>query len=76
MIVGGYDLHLYCRNELPISYSFARKGPCPAGHHEDGQDRAEFFGSNERQACVLARRAGWKFTGGNVLCPQCAKAKP
>jgi hypothetical protein len=67
MIVGGYELHLYCMkgddcpNTPPKASHWAGEGYC-----------GKFSGYNERAAKKGARRAGWVFVGGDVLCPTCA----
>lgn len=68
MIVGGYDLHLYCDtgNVEPDT----EKHP-PHGYEEG---RAQIYGRNEREAMATARAAGWTFkAGGFTYCPRCSR---
>lgn len=65
MILGSYDLVLYCR------YSSVSKnsGKFDASHY---QKHGEFGGSSQRDAKRQARKAGWVFSRGDVTCPKCA----
>jgi len=70
MIVGGYDLHLYCKNEtLPLVGSDAS---CLKGFHRYNEFPHEFYGRNEREVMKQARKRGWKFRDGDAICPRCA----
>lgn len=74
MIVGGYVLHLYCRNmdlrpgaddtcKMPPDYDLRR------AHHPAEYTHPE-TGSGAR---TLARLDGWRFTrDGDAECPWCA----
>lgn len=71
MIVGGYDLHLYCRHEdLPLHYDYLGRN-VPPGHHLADEFPHEFHGRNEREAMAKARRKGWRFRDGDAECPRC-----
>lgn len=68
MIVGGYDLHLYCDN-VP-------EGPwSPEEIHGFNEFPHTDFGSFETgaQARALARKKGWllNLAQGTALCPKC-----
>lgn len=75
MIVGGYDLHLYCDtgNTTPDA---AKGAPIVEVHgYLDGGFGA-FMDRNESRAKAKARRAGWTFkSGGFVYCPTCSRKK-
>lgn len=66
MIVGGYTLDLYCRNH-PTS-----GGSLHTSWGEEGV--AQFTGRSVSGCRGLARRAGWRFVAGDVLCPACVRA--
>lgn len=64
MIVGGYDLHLYCR------YTDCH----PAAYNPDVkvQSKAEFHGPNEAACRRQARARGWVFNNdSDVTCYHC-----
>jgi hypothetical protein len=72
MIVGGYDLHLYCDtgNTKPDCANMVEP------HTYDYQGSTEIAGHNERDAMKQAREHGWTFkAGGFVYCPRCSKAR-
>lgn len=65
MIVGGYDLHLYCRHEKLHAERDGKYG--------SKSGFAEFHGYNKNDAYGDARKAGWKFSNFDVTCPGCIK---
>lgn len=71
MIVGGYDLHLYC--ELVA----VRRGEAEdaLGHSYDEFPHM-FNGPNARNCYTQARRRGWLLQLGNgrAICPRCKQA--
>lgn len=70
MIIGAYTLNLYCVND-PVGGGEGCKNP-----HILMPDRTgEFVGQNERSARRRARRSGWRFTKGDVICPWCTGKK-
>lgn len=74
MIVGCYDLHLYCRNDLPKYYD---SGPVPIGYHAwDGQPD-QYTGATLAEAKAASKKRGWTWQrDGDVTCPLCnRKAK-
>lgn len=75
MIVGCYSLHLYCvYDELPTWYHHEHGDePVPFGFHAYREFPAEFDGRTEAECKRQARKRGWKFRDGDVLCPRCAK---
>ena len=69
MITGCYALHLYCRHSsvstgAPVTDTEIRR---------HGQGPAEFTGPTLRAARREARRLGWRFRGGDVVCPACVR---
>jgi hypothetical protein len=73
MIVGCYSLDLYCSIPRPqhlnqwIDIDDVRRGKFPM----------QFTGATERQCKAKARKQGWIFKGGDVICPDCAaRRKP
>ena len=64
MIVGGYDLHLYC--------DFA-------GPHGFRESRGQFSGCRKSDAIRAAKSDGWRFFGSGTSttakCPKCVKGK-
>lgn len=75
MIIGGYDLHLYCDtgNETPDT---AKSAPAVEAHGYLNGGFGEFHASNERMAKADAKAAGWTFKpGGFVYCPTCSRKK-
>lgn len=71
MIVGGYDLHLYCN--AGEEWRAAHPGEWDA-RHEGGGKAAEFSGSNRAEAIRAARARGWavNWKKGTAYCPACA----
>lgn len=63
MIVGGYDLQLYCDRESPAH-----------GYKEFPHQFSSEFGHRARRN---ARRAGWKLNlrDGTAICPKCSGKK-
>lgn len=75
MIIGGYDLHLYCDtgNEEPDTVN---RSTVPEIHGYIDGGTAQFNGHNEREAKAQARAVGWTFKpGGFVYCPRCSRRK-
>jgi hypothetical protein len=68
VIVGGYDLHLYCDNDPERPWA-------PGDLHHYGEFPHQNFGSFEHgwQARAMARRLGWflDLRRGRALCPKC-----
>lgn len=64
MIVGGYELHLYCEGR-----TCAELAPLGLGRK---RHPGQFGGRNERAARKEARAAGWRFKGGECYCKECA----
>lgn len=74
MIAGSYLLHLYCRHAPESDQPLAKPGEFDARHYGGP---AEFGNENtEADAKRSARKKGWKFSGGDVTCPTCAKNGP
>jgi hypothetical protein len=64
MIVGGYQLDLYCDTEPS----------CPHANKFTSV-QAQYVGQTERECLKQARKDGWKFKKDNTLCycPGCAR---
>lgn len=74
MIVGCYDMHLYCRNEDAETFEPLPGRTEPAGPwHRYAEFPHQFTGRNERECKAAARRRGWRFSSGDATCPRCAK---
>ena len=58
MIVGGYEMHLYCDFE-----------GCKAGEANAFPARAEFAGGRVGECRHVARKAGWQIKGDKAFCP-------
>ena len=72
MIVGCYDMHLYCRHEsLPFVYVMDYE-PCPKGHHRNDEFPHQYSGKTEADCKRQARAEGWKFSTGDATCPRCS----
>ena len=70
MIAKGYTMDLYCRNEgLPVWYGDA--ADTPKGHHPPNYS-GTYFGESRREVEGYARKGGWVFSEGDVICPYCA----
>ncbi len=66
MIVGCYTMDLYCANwhdKDPSTCVGVSPGYAP-----------QFTGQTEAQCKRQARKAGWKFSRWDAICPACAKA--
>lgn len=72
MIVGGYQLDLYCRFS-PVSLGADPDRPFDRRHY---RMLAQFCGDSRRETMRAARAAGWKFYKGDVTCPECVKDPP
>ena len=72
MIVGCYDMHLYCRHDRPVSY-VQEYQPVPLGHHRHGEFPHQFTGRTDADCRRKARASGWVFSNGDATCPRCAK---
>lgn len=75
MIVGGYDLHLYCDtgNDAPDTVNPAT---VPHLHGYLGGGQSEYAGHNEADCKRQAKKAGWHFARDDrVYCPKCNKSK-
>ena len=71
MILGAYDLDLYCK-KLAIP-----EGKVSDGVHYYDEFPAQFIGYDRKQSYAMARSKGWKFTrDGDCLCPKCSGKKP
>lgn len=72
MIVGGYDLHLYCEHEtLPHYFG---QGSVPKGYHAPSEFPHEFQGGSKAECNAAARKRGWTFRrDGTVVCPRCSR---
>ncbi len=79
MIVGGYDLHLYCDHPQHVGTPYTLSGMQFHMHSQVDQG-GEFFGYNERAAWQAAVAGGWtrrrlidadNRTTWVVLCPWC-----
>ena len=62
MIVGGYELHLYCDGD-----------GCTAGEFGRYPKQTEFTAEEGSKARSAARRKGWRLDlkNGTALCPSC-----
>lgn len=61
MIVGCYDMHLYCDHG----------GDPYGGACEHTEGPAEFTGKNQRECLSKARKRGWTYTlDGKAYCPE------
>jgi hypothetical protein len=76
MIVGCYSLHLYCANAERFAGALgaAPKPDTCLRPLAVRQGPAEFTGQTAKAARREARKAGWRFTRDDVLCPPCGKA--
>lgn len=73
MEVGGYSLHLYCDQTLPICYVGGSHQPVPDGYHEYGEFPHEFVGQTGAECKKMARDKGWTFhRDGKHSCPRCS----
>jgi hypothetical protein len=66
MIVSCYSMDLY-RVNIPTG----------VWKHDDmtyGYGTGQFIGRTEGECKGEARRKGWRFVGGDVICPHCVKA--
>lgn len=72
MIVGGYDLHLYCANGTMGDSS--RPSSCVVRETYSWEDGShQFAGPDKRDCMKQARAAGWRFRKGDCVCPACWK---
>lgn len=72
MIIGGYELHLYCDtgNDKPDTVNSAT---IPHIHNYDGGFE-QFVGVDKADCNRRAKRRGWRFArDGRVYCPRCSK---
>lgn len=67
MIVGGYDLHLYCDVD-------SADGMPSKSHHGYKEGAGQFYGETRADAMRSARQSGWAIRHGKATCPKCRKA--
>lgn len=68
MIIGGYDLHLYC--DYPDE-DYEHRGS--AAH--PGPSHVQIMEPSKRAAYAEARKRGWAFRMNKCLCPYCKRRK-
>lgn len=71
MIVGCYTLDLYCR--YSATSRSVKEGVTLPFDRRHYNNSAQTTGRNLREAKREAVEAGWRFSGGDVTCPECVK---
>lgn len=75
MIVGGYELHLYCRNGKGCKFISKGYEDFLGGNKFTSYESASsFIGGESKAACMkIAKSRGWKFKADDVICKWCAE---
>ena len=77
MIVGGYTLDLYCRNDSECSFIGKEYEDFPGGNKFVSYEasKASIHGRSEGACLKDAKVRGWVLAGGDVVCKWCAAMK-